>query len=353
MSMTLAVEDDAYLDIAASDDLESINQELYRRGMTDGLPVIPPTQARVERMLAGLGRDPQESLGAIGPAYGEATLEKIAVNAVMAGCAPEHLKVVAAAVEAMLAPEFNLYGVNATTHPVGPMLVINGPAAEELGVNYGYNCMGQGWRANATIGRAIRLVMINIGGGRPGHGDRATHGTPAKFSFCFAENEKASPWAPLHVRRGFEGGQSTVTVHASEAPHEVNNHTSLDGYGVLKTIASSLATLGHNNSYLNHGEVVVCMGPEHAQTIARDGFGIEDVQEFLFVHARNRGTDFAVLGRDNHAAMKPFNPKDPASTVPIVMKATDFLITVAGGAGKHTMVMPSFGLTRSVTREIR
>ena len=349
----VAAEDGTYLDIAAGDDLESINQELYRRGMTDGLPVIPPTRERVERMLDRLDRDPQQSLGDIGPAYAEATIEKIAVNAVMAGCAPEHLAVVIAAVEAMLAPEFNLYGVNATTHPVGPMLVINGPAAEELKINYGYNCMGQGWRANATIGRAVRLVLINIGGGRPGHGDRATHGTPAKFSFCFAENEKASPWKPMHVRRGFDADQSTVTVHASEAPHEVNNHTSIDGYGVLKTIASSLATLGHNNSYLNHGEVAVCMSPEHAQTIARAGYGIEDVQEFLFVHARNRGTDFAVLGRDNYAAMKPFNPMDPASTVPIVMQPAGFLIMVAGGAGKHTMTMPSFGLTRSVTREIQ
>src|SRR3546814_279807 len=215
--------DDRFLTIRADLDFEEANDALYRAGMTDGLPVVPPTPERVARMLAGARRDPAQVLGVMGPGYGQATVEKIAVNAVMAGCQPDYLHVLIAACEAMLDYEFNLYGINATTHPVTPMLVINGPAAERLRVNSGYNCMGQGWRANATIGRAIRLILINIAGGTPGKGDRATHGTPAKFSFCLAENEMASPWEPLHVRRGFAPRQSTVTVHASEAPHEINN----------------------------------------------------------------------------------------------------------------------------------
>src|SRR3546814_9946847 len=195
----------------------------------------------------------------------------------------------------MLDYEFNLYGINATTHPVTPMLVINGPAAERLRVNSGYNCMGQGWRANATIGRAVRLILINIAGGTPGKGDRATHGTPAKFSFCLAENEMASPWEPLHVRRGFAPRQSTVTVHASEAPHEINNHTSEDGEGILRTMASTLSTVGHNNSYLGHGEIAVCIGPEHADTIARDGIGISEMQDYLFTHCGNLRSELLAI----------------------------------------------------------
>ena len=345
--------DHRFLDIVADLDFEAANDELYQLGVTDGLPVIPPTQARVERMLRATRRDPWQSLGTMGPAYGQATIEKIAVNAVMAGCRPEYLPVVIAACEAMLAEEFNLYGINATTHPVTPMLVVNGPAVEKLRINSGYNCMGPGWRANATIGRAIRLILINIAGGTPGSGDRATHGTPAKFSFCMGENEMASPWSPLHVRRGFDPGTSTVTVHGSEAPHEINNHTSETGEGILKTIVGTLATLGHNNSYLGHGEVAICIGPEHADTIARDGVGIAEIQEYLFANAGNPLSSLTGIARDNYDAMAPFDRNaahDPF--VPLVSSPQDYLLYVAGGVGKHSMAMPSFGLTRSVTKAI-
>jgi len=344
--------DQTLLDIPADDDFEAINEQFYRRRMTDGLPIIPPTRARVDRMLAATRRKPDAALGAIGPKFGVATVEKVAVNAVMAGCAPEYLPVVIAALEAMLTPEFNLYGINTTTHPCNPMIVVNGPIREKLRINYGYNCMGGGWRANATIGRAVRLCMINIGGGIAGDGDRATHGTPAKISFCLGENEAASPWEPLHVRRGFRSDESTVTVHGSEAPHEVNNHTNFDALGVLKTLASTAATLGSNNSYLNTGEVAVCLGPEHAETIAREGWSIADVQDYLYVHARNRGSDMAVLDRIGNKSTKRWDPRDPTAMVPLVMRPEDFLIFVAGGAGKHSMIMPSFGYTRAATVKI-
>ncbi|PJI89482.1 hypothetical protein DAH55_18090 [Sphingomonas koreensis] len=345
--------DDRFLDLADDLDFEAANEALYQLGVTDGLPVIPPTEARVSRMLAGTRRDAGQSLGAMGPGYGKATIEKIAVNAVMAGCRPKYLPVLIAACEAMLEDEFNLYGINATTHPVTPMLVVNGPAVERLRINSGYNCMGPGWRANATIGRAIRLILINIAGGSPGNGDRATHGTPAKFSFCMGENEMASPWEPLHVRRGFDPAVSTVTVHGSEAPHEINNHTSEDGAGILKTFVSTLSTLGHNNSYLGHGEVAICIGPEHADTIARDGIGLREVQDYLFANAGNRLSRLVGITRDNYDAMAPFN-RDSASDpfVPLVSRPEDYLLYVAGGVGKHSMAMPSFGLTRSVTRAI-
>jgi hypothetical protein len=345
--------DERFLHIADDLDFEDANEELYRAGVTDGLPVIPPTEARVARMLAGTRRDPGQSLGAMGPAYGQATIEKIAVNAVMAGCLPDYMPVLIAACEAMLDEAFNLYGINATTHPVAPMLVLNGPAVHRLRINSGYNCMGQGWRANATIGRAIRLILVNIAGGTPGNGDRATHGTPAKFSFCLGENEMASPWDPLHVRRGFAAGQSTVTVHGAEAPHEINNHTSEDGEGILRTIASTLSTLGHNNSYLGQGEVAICIGPEHADTMARDGIGISDIQKWLHANAGHRLSSLIGITRDNYDAMGPFDREaveDPF--VPLVSRPEDYLLFVAGGVGKHSMAMPSFGLTRSVTRAI-
>lgn len=350
--MSQAHIDDRFLTIRADLDFEEANDALYRAGMTDGLPVVPPAPERVARMLAGTRRDPAQVLGVMGPGYGQATIEKIAVNAVMAGCQPDYLPVLIAACEAMLDYEFNLYGINATTHPVTPMLVINGPAAERLRVNSGYNCMGQGWRANATIGRAVRLILINIAGGTPGKGDRATHGTPAKFSFCLAENEMASPWEPLHVRRGFAPRQSTVTVHASEAPHEINNHTSEDGEGILRTMASTLSTVGHNNSYLGHGEIAVCIGPEHADTIARDGIGISEMQDYLFAHCGNLRSELLAIGRDNYAAMAPFDRQAADPFVPLVASAKDYVLFVAGGVGKHSMAMPSFGLSRSITKAI-
>lgn len=345
---------DRFLDLPANLDFDEANERLYSLGMTDGLPVVPPSEDRVKRMVDASGRDPDTSLGKMGPGYGVATVERIAVNAVMAGCRPEYMPVLLAACEAMLDDDFNLYGVNATTHPVGPMIVVNGPLAEQLRFNSGYNCMGPGWRANASVGRAVRLALLNIGGGVPGQGDRATHGTPAKYSFCLAENQMATPWEPLHVRRGFDPGQSTVTVHAAEAPHEINNHTSENAIGVLDTFVSTISTLGHNNSYLGHGELAICIGPEHADTIARDGLSIKDVQNYLFEKAGNSLSELTGIMRDNFEAMGPFDreaPHDPF--VPLVSSPEDYLLFVAGGVGKHSMAMPSFGVSRSVTKAIR
>jgi hypothetical protein len=188
------------------------------RGWSDGLPIIPPTPDRVQHMLEGTRRGPQSLIGRIPPRWGDATVEKVAVNAVMAGCLPAYMPVLTTAIEAMLAPEFNLYGIQATTHPVAPLLILNGPLARQLDVNNSYNVYGPGWRANATIGRAIRLLLLNVGGGIPGKGDRSTQGSPAKFAFCIAENETRNPWLPLHVERGFDAGTSTVTVWGGRVP---------------------------------------------------------------------------------------------------------------------------------------
>src|SRR4051812_39283589 len=191
------------------DDLDEINRLYRERRWSDGLPIVPPTEARVERMLKETSRPRDEIVARVAPAYGAATVERIAINAVMAGCDAGYLPVLIAATKAVADPEFNLQGIQATTNPVAVWLVINGPLAKTLNVNEAFNCIGQGRWANATLGRAMRLVLQNIGGALPGEMDRATQGQPGKFTFCCAENEEASPWEPLHVERGFEPDRST------------------------------------------------------------------------------------------------------------------------------------------------
>lgn len=334
-------------------DFDAVNEKLYREGMTDGLPVIPPTQSRVDEMVAEVDRDRAELVGVIPPKYGDATVEKIAANAVMAGCKPAYLPVILAAVEAMCDDEFNLYGVNATTHPVAPLVVVNGPIVDELRINYGYNVFGQGWRANATIGRAIRFVLLNIGGGNPGEMDRATQGHPGKFSFCIAENERRSPWDPFHVSRGFDEDESTVTVFGAEAPHEINDHVSDAGDGVLTVAADTMATMGNNNAYISKGEITVVFGPEHAETIARDGYSREDVRWFLYDNARNRVGKLRTAGMYGiHDWEDRFDTADAEAMIPLVQSPDNINVLVAGGAGKHSMGLHSFGETRSITRRI-
>src|SRR2546426_1891413 len=208
------------------DAYEAIDEEYQARGWTDGLPIVPPTEARVRECLAFTDRDPREIVGVLPPRQGEATVEKIAANAVMAGCRPEYLPVILAAIEALADPLFNLDSVQATTHPVAPLIVVNGPIARELGINGGYKAFGQGFRANVTIGRAVRLVLMNVGGGLPGSGDRATQGSPSKIAYCVAENEAESPWEPLHVEAGVPADISTGSAYGCEAPHNIQDHHS-------------------------------------------------------------------------------------------------------------------------------
>ena len=329
----------------------------YAQGWTDGLPVVPPTEGRVLRMLVGTGRAPDETVAWIPPRRGRATVERIAINAVMAGCRPEYLAVLIAAVEALADPAFNLNGVQVTTHVTGPLLIVNGPVTRELEINSGPNVFGPGWRANATIGRAVRLILLNIGGATPGVLDRSTLGHPGKYTYCIAENEAASPWEPFHVSRGCGTGESAVTVFAAEAPHSVTNHVSHDARGVLTSIADSLATLGSNNMYVM-GEAAVVIGPEHAVTIERDGLSRRDVQEFLFQRARRRLADLTFQGAYGKIYNRNWpvwvNRDNPDEMVPAVERPEDFLVLVAGGAaGRFSAVIPGWAhWSRSVTRRI-
>jgi len=340
--------------ITVPDSLEAANRLFYECGWTDGLPIIPPTKERVLEMLAGTDRDPQDVVACVAPQSGEATVEKIAINAVMAGCLPEYLPVVLTAIEAMAEEPFNLSSIQATTHPCAPLVIVNGPLAKKLDINCGCNAFGQGWRANATIGRAIRLVLLNVGGGTPGTVDRSTQGQPGKYTYCIAENEAESPWVPLHVERGFAAEESTVTVTAAEGPHNINDHESITGKSILTTVAGTMAITGSNNTTYMVGEPLLALGVEHATTIASDGFSKDDIKTFIFDNAR---IPIARFSPENIARRKQFSKHygepDENTLAPITKSREDIMVIVVGGAGKHSSWMPTFGMSRSVTKAIR
>ena len=269
---------DAPTVIRVPDRLDTVDRLFYQRGWTDGLPIIPPTPERYRALLGDL--DPDELLGLVEPRLGRATVGKAVANAVMAGCRPEHVPVVVAATRAMCDPRFNLKALQSTTHPCTVMCLVGGPICDEIDLNASYNAMGQGQRANAVIGRAIRLILTNIGGAAPGVLDRSTMGSPAKYSFCFAENSEANPWETFHAELGLDEDASHVTVFGAEGPHNVNDHHGRTGEDILLTIAGTLASPGANNFYLG-GQAVVVLGPEHAEVIARDGFSKADVKRYL------------------------------------------------------------------------
>lgn len=340
--------------IRVLDSIEAVDRLFYGRGWTDGLPIIPPTEERVFKMLEGTKRGPQELVGAVPPKWGPATVEKVAINAVMAGCVPEYMPVIITALQAMVEEQaFNLYGVQATTHPVAPLVIVNGPIAKKLDINSGYGLFGPGTRANAAIGRAIRLILVNAGGAVPGRLDRATHGQPSKYTFCIAENEEENPWEPLHVERGFPADVSTVTVCPSENPHNINDHDSITAVGVLTTIAGTMAITGSNNTHMMGGEPMVAFGPEHAATVARDGFSKADVKKFLFEKARIHYSRFPKEAIEFKRRMpERYGPFDENTLFPIAQKVEDIMVIVIGGAGKHSCFLPTFGLARSATRAI-
>lgn len=262
-------------------DLEDEVEAAFVRGWSDGLPVVPPTEARVLRMLEGTARAPEEVVATVPPALTECTVEKVAVNAVMAGCRPEYLPVVLAAVEAACTDDFNVHGVTATTYFVGPIVIVNGPIARAIGMNSGVNALGQGNRANATIGRALQLVIRNIGGGRPGEVDRATLGQPGKYTFCFAEDEDGSPWEPLAQERGYPREASTVTLFAGEAPRAVFDQRSRDAESLARSYAACLRTVAHPKLALAYDALLV-VSPEHGRVFRQSGWSKQRLRDRLY-----------------------------------------------------------------------
>lgn len=344
------LEDDTFTNLPR--DARGASDAFYRRGYTDGLPIIPPTDELVAQMIGSQKRPAHEVLGLMAPKQGEVTIEALAVNAVMAGCRPEYFCVVIAAVEALLDPRFNLLGVQATTHPVTPLLVVSGPIRYELGFNLAGNAMGEGTQANATIGRAIRLILRNVGGGRPGRTDFTTQGSPARFGFCVAENQEESPFPPLHVALGYAPEQSVVTVCQAEGPHNVNDHSSQTALSFLQMLAGTMATFG-TNDLARGGHPTVALGPEHARLLSREGWTREKMQAWLCEHARVLPSSLNVEMRDWLLARDDIDKSVWTDRgIPIGAQPTDFLVFVAGGTGRHSSFMPSFGFGRPATRLI-
>jgi hypothetical protein len=323
-----------------ADDIES----WFERGVTDGLPVVSPTRERVERMLATTRRSRESLVAEVPPNYGRGTVEKLAVNAVMAGCRPDYFPTVLAVVEAVCDPAFNLHGQSGTTNATSPLIILNGPVRGRLGVNCAAGVFGSGWRANATIGRTIRLVMVNLGGARPGVISMSTLGHPGRYTYCIGEHEEASPWPPLHVERGFRPEDSTVAVFAGEAPHGVYDHRSRRGQQILNALAASLMATWHVK-LTGYGDTLVVLSPEHARTLADDGWDKPRMRQYLWERCRLPVRDLVPdeeWGEGLPESARARFP-DPATLVPKFRSPDNLVVIVAGGtAGRFSAVIPGF-----------
>ena len=320
----------------------------FERGWTDGLPVLPPTLAAVQKMVAAGGKKGDAVAGVIPPLNGVATVEKIAANSVMAGCLPEYFPLVLAAVRAMTRPGFNLDGVQTTTGNIAPLAIVNGPCRNGLAINYGANVLGQGWRANATIGRAIRFVMTNIGGARPGSFDKATMGQPAKYTFCFAENEEESPWQPFHVERGLARESDTLHLFGASGVYSAVDMASQSAGSLLKTFA--LTMTGGLTSGVTSTEVLWAICPEHAAIFARDGFSKDKLRAELFALAR---VPYEKIADENLQLLAKRRPQwfnaGAAREVGAVDRPEDIWLVVAGGPGAKSAYIPGRTGTRMQT----
>ena len=338
--------------LQVSNSLEAIDDLYYQRGWTDGLPIVPPSEDRVLEMLRGCGRDPGEVLGRFPPGDGTATVEKVAVNAVMSGCRPDYFPVVLAAVEGVCTKGFNVGGIQSTTGGAAPLVIVNGQAASRLQVNADTGVFGHGYRSNATIGRALRLVMRNIGGAIPGVTDKSTLGHPGKYTMCIAENEARSPWEPLHVERGYPAETSAVTVVGVTGFHQISDMTVTSGRDVLDTICSSLVSPGNMGHYVigRQTHMLLVIGPEHAQEMAEDGFGKEDVKAYVMENARISVGELRGRGYWSSRTWPAWvNEHDDGYMVPPVSSTQNMLIVVAGGDGRHSAWLPTWSTTRAAT----
>lgn len=316
------------------------NEFAIGQGWSDGFPLVMPTEAAVARFVE-TARGGNDTFAPISPRQVVPTIRSLAANAVMAGCKPEYFPVVLAGLKSVLDPSYNLHGTLATTHPCAQLMLVNGPMRKELGINCGSNCLGQGRRANATIGRALQLILLNIGGAKPGDMDRATHGTPAKYSYCFGENEEESPWEPYHVRKGFAATDSVVTTLAAEAPHNINDHSSTSGDGLLTMFAGTMSQVGSNTVYLT-GPSFVVIGPEHAQTMARDGLNPKLIQEALFERSK---IHVSRISKDNVERWEDMDRSPINDHYYLGQSPDEINVVVAGGPGKHSVYITSFGNT--------
>jgi hypothetical protein len=331
-------------------DLASAIELCYTNGWTDGLPVVPPTAERIVAMLEAGGVAPDKQLAFIENRQVSVTAEKVAINAVMAGCKPEYMPVIVAAVEAIADPLYGYHGPATSTGGSAVFMLVNGPIAREIGMNSGDNLFGPGWRANATIGRAIRLVMRNVIGTLPGELDRSSLGHGGKYSFCIAENEVDSPWPPFHTTRGFRPEQNAVTVFAALAPHQYSNQLSSKPEGILDTACAHMKVSAGSGRQPQYAMVFPA---EHQATMKKAGWAREDVQRYVY---ENSKISLADLKRFH---LKPGEPtrEDEETMVALVEAPSDLLVIAAGGsAGVQSCFIPGWGGkagSQSVTKEIR
>lgn len=313
---------------------------LHEMGCTDGIPVIIPTPERVDRMVLASGLDGDAVLGEVGPLGGVATVEKLATSAVMAGCTPDYMPFVLAAMQAVLRPEFDLSEVQSTTHSIAPLLIFNGPLASITGIASGFGALGPGHRANVSIGRALRLAMMNIGGAKPGVSDMALLGHPGKFSMCLAEAEQASPFPPLSEIWGYPAASDVVTVLGTEAPHSVMFVNDADDPDsperLLRILAEVVTNAGSNNLYLRTGSVAIALNPEHANVLAKAGWTRSSIQQRLFDLCHVRRSRIRSL----NAALSPKGADD--DLISVVESPDRFLVFVAGADGLYSAVFPSW-----------
>ncbi len=344
------------------DDYEEAVELFYKRQWTDGLPVVLPTPRRVEALIAYARREPSESLGTVPPRGGEATIEKLAINAVMGGCLPEHFPVVLAAMEALMDPVHNLNGVSQTTHMCVSLVIVNGPIARELGFNSRDGVFGNGYRANAAVGRAVRLALWNLGGAVPWDTDKATLSHPGEYAFCIAEEEADNPWPPLHVERGCPPGSDAVTVFACEGPHSVFCYGTPEE--MLYVLADSMRALGNNNMHVM-GQTLVVLNPLNAEEFAKRGWSKQDVRMYLWEHARRPLAEVRACGivheqfrkmeRDAGRYPLRYDLDNPTTRLPVTPTPEDIHMLVAGGRSYFAAVLPGWGGFGgfAVTRPIR
>ena len=338
--------------IEAPGGLDELNKLYMSRRWGDGLIIAPPTEEAVRRMLRHTRRAPDEVVATIAPGMGAATVEYIAIQGVMAGCYPEYLPVLIVAAEAVATRQFHLQAIQATTNPSAVWLIINGPIARRLEVNAGAGCLGQGAWANATLGRALRLILQNIGGALPGEMDRATQGQPGKYTFCCAENEEASPWEALHVERGFAADTSTVTVVGALGTWSMNM-TARRAEEVIAMIGDTMQYPA-SSDYVYGGAPFIILAPQHANLFHGAGWEKSEVKRRLWEASKMRagrakGSEFERMTTGRRAELGEIGPD---TLVPISVKPEDLSIVVAGGPGSHSVFVPVSAHTRSVTREV-
>jgi hypothetical protein len=358
--------------------IETVYEEYYRKGWTDGLPVIPPTEDNVTAMMSTVDMSPDDVIGKLGPRFADATIRKLAINAVMAGCLPSYFPVIVTATEAIIAPEFGVQLHQTTTSPTAILILVNGPVRQKISLNCSWGLFGPGWRANSTIGRAISLIMLNVGGRIPGEVTKSVFAHPGRYGMCVGEREEASPWEPFHVEHGFSADKNVVTVFASDGYHGMEAVHDTTSDSLLDTLASMLRfpLFSMVRPCWGENELFLFFCPEYAEILKRGGCSKRDVKEYFYEHTidiprsavsknwmeriekfdRGEMENFysSKAARIRAGLIKPGQNQITEKGVALAARAEQFELIVAGGDGGINGVMiPPWTHTNMVLRPIK